>query len=207
MKNDNENNPDWLSRVISRLANRLYKKRGRRMSKELEYEVNNFANLLNKDCMNLMECLKKQSEDNKPILYIGKHYKKVILPYEEYQKMCNRLESIDNAEPSEALDDLEKVNDYLSDVYDYKEIKEELRKDIDNIKQALLKAQIEHKALETIKEYFIFKFDREEEPDGNVWGLLVSIQAKEDEGNWDCTATANLAGYEEEFNTLKETLK
>lgn len=62
------------------------------------------------------------------------------------------------------------------------------------------------KALEFIKEYFIFKFDREEESDGNVWGLLVSIQAKEDEGKWDCTATANLAGYEEKFNLLKEVL-
>ena len=79
------------------------------MSKELEYEINNFANLLHKDCMNLMECLKKQSEDNKPILYLGKHYEKVILPYEEYQKMCNRLESIDNANPSEALKCLERI--------------------------------------------------------------------------------------------------
>lgn len=74
------------------------------MSKELEYEVNNFANLLHKDCMNLMECLKNQSEDNKPILYLGKHYQKIILPYEEYQKICNRLETIENAEPSEALE-------------------------------------------------------------------------------------------------------
>lgn len=41
----------------------------------------------------------------------------------------------------EALKCLEKVNDYLNNVYDYKEIKEEVRKDIDNIKQALLKAQ------------------------------------------------------------------
>lgn len=121
-------------------------------------------------------------------------------------KALERLESIDNAEPSEALDDLEKVNDYLSDVYDYKEIKEELRKDIENIKQALLKAEKEHKALEAIKEYFIFKFDKEEDLGGNVWGLLVSIQSKEDEGTWDTTASANLAGYEEEFNLLKEVL-
>ena len=81
------------------------------MSKDLEYEVNNFANLLHKDCMNLMECLKKQDKDNKPIFYLGKHYEKVILPYEEYQKMCNRLESIDNAEPSEALKCLEKLEE------------------------------------------------------------------------------------------------
>lgn len=53
----------------------------------------------------------------------------------------HRLESIDNSNPSEALECLEKVNNYLSDVYDYKEIKEEVRKDINTIKQALLKAQ------------------------------------------------------------------
>jgi hypothetical protein len=119
------------------------------MSKELEYEFNNFANLLHKDCMNLMECLKKQSEDNKPILYLGKHYEKVILPYEEYQKMCNRLESIDNANPSEALECLDKIAKQieLDEDTDYWEIRN-AHKTVEN---ALLKAQKEHKALEIIK--------------------------------------------------------
>jgi len=108
------------------------------MSKELEYEFNNFANLLHKDCMNLMECLKKQNEDNKPILYLGKHYEKVILPYEEYQKMCNRLESIDNANPSEALNVLKATEKYTGI-------------DLTVVKQALLKVQKEHKLLEIIK--------------------------------------------------------
>lgn len=104
------------------------------MSKELEYEFNNFVDLLNKDCMNLMECLKKQDKDNKAILYLGKHFKKVILPYEEYQKMCSRLESIDNANPSEALECLEKLFKSMPQ-YD------SWIKYIDTIKQALLKTQ------------------------------------------------------------------
>ena len=129
------------------------------MSKELEYEFNNFANLLHKDCMNLMECLKKQSEDNKPILYLGKHYEKVILPYEEYKKMCNRLESIDNAEPSKALECLEKLKGMeissmpFSDEYgtqevdlnDIRKVGSQLNTDFREytatIKQALIKAQ------------------------------------------------------------------
>ena len=116
------------------------------MNKELEYEVNNFANLLNKDCMNLMECLKKQSEDNKPILYLGKHYEKVILPYEEYKKMCNRLESIDNAEPSEAWKIVYNNFDYLiSDVGiendDVNICLKTIKEQLPTIKQALIKSQ------------------------------------------------------------------
>ena len=114
-----------------------------RMSKELEYEFNNFANLLHKDCMNLMECLKKQDKDNKPILYLGKHYEKVILPYEEYQKMCNRLESIDNANPSEALNVLKATEKYTGI-------------DLTVVKQALLKAQEqEAKFLDNLQRWFL----------------------------------------------------
>jgi hypothetical protein len=100
------------------------------MSKELEYEINNFANLLHKDCMNLMECLKKQSEDNKPILYLGKHYQKVILPYEEYQKMCNRLEEQEKKTYSDELKLVEnklKALDLLMQELDCKDFAE-LRK-------------------------------------------------------------------------------
>ena len=125
------------------------------MRKELEYEFNNFANLLHKDCMNLMECLRKQSEDNKPILYLGKHYEKVILPYEEYQKMCNRLESIDNANPSEALECLERIDntlclnnikgklDFGIDTEEHTDCDSVIGmvEDLETIKEALLKAQ------------------------------------------------------------------
>ena len=49
----------------------------------------------------------------------------------------NELQAIKEAKPSKAMEKLDKVNNYLNDVYDYKEIKEEVRKDIDTIKQAL----------------------------------------------------------------------
>ena len=39
-----------------------------------------------KDALNLMELLKKQAEDNKPIFYVGRKEKKVILTYDNYQK-------------------------------------------------------------------------------------------------------------------------
>ena len=159
------------------------------MSKELEYEVNNFANLLHKDCMNLMECLKKQSEDNKPILYLGKHYQKVILPYEEYQKMCNRLEAIDNAEPSEALKCFENMQ--------YRIASNISTIEYTTIKQALLKAQKEHKALEIIKE---------KECDMRWLKFCIKGNAEVE------TYNNGLPEYyeklpEEEFNLLKEVLE
>ena len=120
------------------------------MSKELEYEVNNFANLLHKDCMNLMECLKKQSEDNKPILYLGKHYEKVILPYEEYKKMAQRLEAIDNAEPSEALECLDKIAKQieLDEDVDFWEIRN-AHKTVEN---ALIKTEKEHNSVNLLMQ-------------------------------------------------------
>ena len=54
---------------------------------------------------------------------------------------------------SEALEKLDKIGNYLNEVYDYKEIKEEVRKDIDTIKQALIKSQEQEKMLRIIKEY------------------------------------------------------
>lgn len=59
---------------------------------------------------------------------------------------------LDNAKPSEALNCIEKVNDYLKNVYDYKEIIEEVQRDINTIKQALNKAQEQEKVLEIIFE-------------------------------------------------------
>lgn len=61
-----------------------------------------------------------------------------------------RLEAIDNDDLNEALESLDKVNNYLNDVYDYKEIKEEVRKDINYIKQKLIKAKKQEKVLEII---------------------------------------------------------
>ena len=73
--------------------------------------------------------------------------------YEIIEKALQRLESIDNAKPSEALKCLEKANDYLNNVYDYKEIKEEVRNDIETIKQALLKSQEQKKVIIELCEY------------------------------------------------------
>ena len=87
-----------------------FQKNEDKMSDETKYEFNVYATQLNKDLTNLMECLRKQDKDNKAILYAGKHLKKVILPYEEYQKMCQRLEFVDNAKPSEALEKLKTFN-------------------------------------------------------------------------------------------------
>ena len=60
------------------------------------------------------------------------------------------------------------------------------------------------KIIETLKKHFIIKFSEELDYDGNVWGRLVSFQWVQDKGNWDTTATANLANYKEEFDALKE---
>lgn len=84
------------------------------------------------------------------------HNKKPIdYQCEIIKKALQRLETLDNAKPSEALECLEKVNDYLNNVYDYKEIIEEVKKDINTIKQALLKAQEQEKVLEIIKEKYV----------------------------------------------------
>lgn len=72
--------------------------------------------------------------------------------YEKCKERLIRLAKIENLNPSEALEKLDKINDYLNDVYDYKEIKEEVRKDIDTIKQALLKSQEQEKEIAYIEK-------------------------------------------------------
>lgn len=61
------------------------------LSEETKYELNLFGREINKDLTNLMDLLRKQDKDNKPVFYVGKHIRKVILPVEEYQKMCQSL--------------------------------------------------------------------------------------------------------------------
>lgn len=66
------------------------------MSDETKYESNVYVRELGKDLTNLMEFLRQQDKDNKPILYAGKHIKnKVILPYKEYSKMQQALKLFD----------------------------------------------------------------------------------------------------------------
>lgn len=81
--------------------------------------------------------------------------------YEKCKERLIRLAKIDNSKPSEALECLDKVNNYLNDVYDYKEIKEEVRKDIDTIKQALLRLDRLDAAMELLPNRFSAVNNRE----------------------------------------------
>jgi hypothetical protein len=76
-------------------------------------------------------------------------------------------------------------------------------KNIENLKNKLLKAQEQEKVLEIIKKHFNIRLLVEETKDDGVWGRLVMIQSKQDEGTWDTTATANVVDYKEEFELLK----
>ena len=77
----------------------------------------------------------------------------------------------------------------------------------DTIEQALTTKSKKELAFDYLIKHFNIELQENTELNGNVWGRLVSIQAKEDEGEWDTTATANLVDYEEEFNVIKEMVK
>lgn len=59
-------------------------------------------------------------------------------------------------------------------------------------------------SIDIIKKHFNIEFSVETEKHDKVWGLLVSIQAKLDKGEWDSTAYANLVNDKEDFEILKE---
>ena len=63
------------------------------------------------------------------------------------------------------------------------------------------------KAIDIIKKHFIIKLEEETDLNGNVWGRLVSIQSKEDEGTWGTTACANIVNCKEDFDLLEEVLE
>lgn len=180
---------------------------GGRMSKDLDYEFNNFANLLHKDCMNLMECLKKQSEDNKPILYLGKHYEKVILPYEEYQKMCNRLEAIDNANPSEAMECLKRIDNHVDKDYDYCQ-RGDYNKDYNTLEATLLKSQKQEKELVKYKKFWeIVKEKPQAELSLIQLGKIKTYEEYLDyTDKWELDLYGDMVYTEEEFNLLKGIL-
>lgn len=84
-------------------------------------------------------------------------YTNSIYPYYEdfdlVLNALNRLETIDNAEPSKALEILNLMGGFILPTADgNKCLKDFCDKEFDIIKQALLKTQAEHKALEIIKE-------------------------------------------------------
>ena len=141
------------------------------LSEETKYEFNVFSRQLNKDLSNLMDCLRKQDKDNKAILYAGRHIQKIILPVEEYQKMCQRLEAIDNSNPSEALEWLNRFKGIelsslpfksedgavkevdLNDVrFVGSQLNNDFRKFVYIIENALIKAQEQEKVLKVVFE-------------------------------------------------------
>ena len=75
------------------------------------------------------------------------------------------------------------------------------------IEEELESVEKKLRALEIIKKHFIIRMSEEAELNGNVWGRLVRIQSKEDEGTWDTTAIANIVDYKEDFDVLKEVLE
>ena len=101
----------------------------------------------------------------------------------------SKYKAIDNANPSEALECLEKVYSRLPQW--------DLSRNVDQcniIKQALLKAQKEHKALEVLEK--IIDFDLVE-----IGSRKVCIYPDNDEGD------VVRAISEEEFNALEEVLQ
>lgn len=93
-----------------------------------------------------------------------------------------RLESIENAEPSEALNVLKATEKYTGI-------------DLTAVKNALIKAQKEHQALEALKENFefdLFEVDK----------YKVCIYSDDD--YYDCVMKT--ISSEEDFNVLKEVL-
>ena len=77
-------------------------------------------------------------------------YEKVKNAHKTVEETLKRLEAIDNAEPSEALNDLEFICKILNEKRI--DVKWLFKKDYNTIKNALLKAQKDRKALEIIKE-------------------------------------------------------
>lgn len=85
------------------------------MENEMEkFEVNYFGRQLEKDLINLWKCIKNQNIDKKAILVEGRYIKKIVMPVEEYQKMCQRL---DKAEEQKGMEQF------------FREAYEELRKE------------------------------------------------------------------------------
>lgn len=107
------------------------------------------------------------------------------------EQALQRLESIDNSNPSEALECLEALEQDIKDRVILAEDRQ--LKLCAVIKQALLKAQKEHKALEVLEK--IIDFDLVE-----IGSRKVCIYSDDDNGD------VVRAISEEEFNALEEVL-
>ena len=122
--------------------------------------------------------------------------------HEIIENALNRLEAIDNSNPSEALEELNRIDCNITYLLSDCDINEEVRmclnslrdnKSYEIIKQALLKAQKEHKALEILKK--IIDFDLVE-----IGRRKVCIYSDNDDN--DVVKMIS----EEEFNALEEVL-
>lgn len=113
------------------------------------------------------------------------------------KQALNELQAIKNSNPSDAM---ECINRIWDDIEVYNSFRQDF-KDLKIIENYILKAQENEKVLNIIKKFFNIKFDDLD------WGKLVHIQAKENDGEWDCTATADFTDYKEDFDVLKEWLK
>lgn len=107
------------------------------------------------------------------------------------------LQAIKNSNPSDAM---ECINRMWDDIEVYNDFRQDF-KDLKTIENYILKAQENEKVLNIIKKFFNIKFDDLD------WGKLVYIQAKEDDGEYDCTATADLTDYKEDFDALRKWLE
>ena len=111
------------------------------------------------------------------------------------EQALQRLESIDNAEPSEALELLGFMGNFIiPTALGNKHLKDFCDKEFAIIKQALLKAQKEHKALEIIKEK-------------NVDIRWIEVCDTVKDYNKGRDEHLNYELTKEEFNLLKEVLE
>ena len=159
--------------------------------------------------LNALECLEALEQDIKD---------RIILAEDRQLKLCavikqalQRLESIDNANPSEALECLDKLAKQieLDEDTDYLEI----RNAHITVEQALLNSEKEHKALEIIKKKNV-----------SVWGFRNRVFGYQKKQNGNITINDTYEYYlnnfglyhngfdselitKEEFNLLKEVLE
>ena len=141
----------------------------------------------------------KKTGNTNPTVYLSKNNLLVI------KQALHRLEEIDNANPSEALELLGFMGNFIiPTALGNEHLKDFCDKEFAIIKQSLLKAQKEHKALEIIKEKNVnmFGFKRDIKQLGNRFTYKYY--------------QSNLGNYhsgfeiqeltEEEFSLLKEIL-
>ena len=125
---------------------------------------------------------------------------------ETIQQSLLELQSIKEANPSEALNSLESYINNIIFAKDLIDQKRQLLTNIETIKQALLNAEKEHKASEIIKEHI--KFDDRgietytDDFKNLVTKFLIRLESK------DTGATFHIhLDTEEEFDLLKEVLE